>query len=262
MQTQWNDMPSQIKNIIDGSEFSEIHQGYSSSQVFKVVSREKGYFYLKINRVSQHFSFLHEIQILQWLHGKISVPEVVEYVRDDRFEYVVLTEIPGINCVEAMTTLDYTQIVKLLAEGLLAIHQLEISQCPFDESIDTKLKHAQIRLDHGLVDESDFDAERQGMTAQEIKESLEKSRPHEEDSVFTHGDYCLPNIILRNHRVSGYIDLGRAGISDRYNDLAIASRSICENLGLEYEEYFFKQYGIETIDIEKIAYYRMMDELF
>ncbi len=221
MQTQWNDLPSQIKNFIDGAELTEIHQGCSGSQVFQVTHRNQENFYLKTNLVSPHFSILHEIGILEWLHGKLRVPEVVEYVQDDRREYVVLTEIPGINCVEAMAVLEFRQIVALLAEGLREIHQVDISQCPFDESIDAKLRHAQHHLDLELVDESDVDDERQGMTAQEVMESLYQLRPKEEDFVFNHGDYCLPNILVRNDRVSGYIDLGRAGISDRYNDLAI-----------------------------------------
>lgn len=92
--------------------------------------------------------------------------------------------------------------------------------------------------------------------------SLEERRPDEQELVFTHGDYYLPNILLQGKRISGFIDLDRAGIADRYNDLAIASRSIAYNLGADYEQCFFLAYGIENVDEEKIEYYRMMDELF
>jgi aminoglycoside phosphotransferase len=100
------------------------------------------------------------------------------------------------------------------------------------------------------------------MTASQVLDLLQQDRPPENDLVFNHGDYCLPNVIIQNDQVSGFVDLGRAGVSDRYNDLAIASRSIKYNLGPKYEVLFFEYYGMGKVNPDKIAYYRMMDELF
>ena len=63
-------------------------------------------------------------------------------------------------------------------------------------------------------------------------------------------------------RISGFIDLATAGIPDKYNDLAIASRSVAHNLGAEYETIFFDAYGLDSVDREMIEYYRPLDELF
>ena len=39
------------------------------------------------------------------------------------------------------------------------------------------------------------------------------------DHVVMHGDYCLPNLILSDARLSGFIDLGNGGVGDRHCDL-------------------------------------------
>src|SRR5439155_1556483 len=77
---------------------------------------------------------------------------------------------------------------------------------------------------------------------------LVATRPAGEDLVLTHGDYCLPNVILRgptlgNPGLAGFVDVGRAGLADRYRDLALASRSIAANLGAAWVAPFFAHYG-------------------
>lgn len=62
--------------------------------------------------------------------------------------------------------------------------------------------------------------------------------------------------------VTGVIDWGRAGVSDRYRDLAIASRSIGQNFGPEYERLFFEAYGIAKVEEDKVRFYRLLDEFF
>lgn len=96
----------------------------------------------------------------------------------------------------------------------------------------------------------------------------------EEDPVFSHGDYCLPNLFLKEGKVSGYMDLGRSGIADRYQDIALCYRSLKHNYSGRYggkvytqlnpdfrPESLFEELGIEP-DWEKIRYYILLDELF
>ena len=240
----------------------EVNIGCSNSQVYKVLNDDY-VLYLKTQAISEYFSFDHEVQILQWLYEKLPVPEVVEYAKGLEREYILLSEIPGENCVEAMKTLDHKEIIFLLATGLRTIHSLDISACPFNERIDEKLKKAQYNIDNNLVDEDDFDEGRRGITtSSEILLCLHNTRPPENSLVFSHGDYCLPNILIQHNKVNGFIDLDRAGISDRNNDLAIASRSIQYNLGDDYEKLFFEYYGLDHVNQAKIEYYRLMDELF
>lgn len=262
MKDQYAAFPQSLRKRLEECDVREVHIGMSDTRVFHLAYANRGKFYLKIGDVSNHALLLHEVGILQWLQGKINVPEVIDYIHADGKEYMLLTEVPGTTCLDAMDSVPAGKLAALLAEGLREIHQVDITDCPYDETVATKLENAQTNLANGWVDESDFDAERIGMTGQEILGLLKEQRPVTEDLVFTHGDYCLPNVLLRHGQVSGYIDLGRAGVSDRYNDLAIASRSIIRNLGAKYQTEFFNAYGVSKLDEEKIAYYRMMDEMF
>lgn len=79
------------------------------------------------------------------------------------------------------------------------------------------------------------------------------------------GDYCLPNIIVSNGNLSGFIDWARAGVADRYQDLALAARSPRHNMGPrghELASLFFQEYGMKHVDFRKLHYYILLDELF
>ena len=92
-----------------------------------------------------------------------------------------------------------------------------------------------------------------------------------DDIVLTHGDYCLPNIFAKGDCISGFIDLGKAGPADRWQDIAIAIRSLDHNFDGRYFDgkpiFDFKpQMFLDTLGVEmneeKYRYYYLLDELF
>ncbi|MBT3785044.1 hypothetical protein HOF92_08705 [bacterium] len=46
-------------------------------------------------------------------------------------------------------------------------------------------------------------------------------------------------------KIVGFIDLSRAGVSDRYQALALAWRSIRYNFGAGFDDLLFEEYGVE-----------------
>ena len=94
----------------------------------------------------------------------------------------------------------------------------------------------------------------------------------------SHGDYCLPNLFGVGERVTGFIDLGRSGVGDKWCDIAICFRSLNHNYSGKYQKKYqekyqkkanmvydemllFRELGIKP-DWEKIKYYILLDELF
>ncbi|MGN0203975.1 MAG: phosphotransferase [Coprococcus sp.] len=91
-----------------------------------------------------------------------------------------------------------------------------------------------------------------------------------EELTLSHGDFCLPNIFFEGQRLAGFIDLGRMGLADKWQDIALCYRSLLHNYdgiynGKKYEGFepgmLFEKLEIEP-DWEKIRFYLLLDELF
>ena len=117
------------------------------------------------------------------------------------------------------------------------------------------------RVKSGLVDATrDFHVEHGDLTVESALAQLVHLRPQQENLVVCHGDYCLPNVLISNARVSAYVDLGELGVADRWWDLAVATWSVTWNLGPGWENLFLETYGVER-DAGKAAFYQLLYDL-
>ena len=91
-------------------------------------------------------------------------------------------------------------------------------------------------------------------------QSWREEDPSAEELVICHGDYCFPNMIIRDQQVVGFVDLGELGVADRWWDLAVATWSTTWNVGPAWEDAFLAAYEIEP-DHARIAYYRLLYDL-
>ena len=70
--------------------------------------------------------------------------------------------------------------------------------------------------------------------------------------VLVHGDACLPNIMVSNGKLSGYIDLEDMRIDDKEVDLAAGVWSLQFNFGPGFGIQFLQKYGIENPSEEMV----------
>jgi aminoglycoside phosphotransferase len=249
----------ELRHLLGNETWHTVTTGCSGTYVFRI-----GEAYLKINPISAVDRLDDERTRLEWLQGRLPVPRVLYYGADASYEYLLLSAIPGIMACEQSLRDDIPKVVHLLAQGLRMIHSVPIHDCPFDRSLPITMELARQRVEAGLVDESDFGAEQAGKRASDLYAELLPQRPQTEELVFTHGDYCLPNILLdwQHNCISGFIDLARAGIADRYHDLALAARSLAFNFDARWIPLLFQEYGLAEPDEDKIRFYKLLDEFF
>lgn len=213
-----------------------------------------------------------EYHMMMWLQGRLPVPEVKGFYSDGKTNYLLMSKLKGNMACDSVIIKDTEKMVKLLAKGLKLLWQADINDCPRVINLDYKLEYALYRVNNNLIDLEDAEPETFGTDGfanpMELYEYLKDNRP-EEEYVLVHGDYCLPNVFFDKDEVSGYLDLGRCGIADKWQDIALAVRSLEHNLEEvgNCEEFhklyhlFFNELGLEP-DEEKIKYYILLDEFF
>ncbi|HEX8036640.1 MAG TPA: APH(3') family aminoglycoside O-phosphotransferase [Ktedonobacterales bacterium] len=257
-------LPREIARPLSGATLNQITIGRSGSQVYLARAEGQPARYLKIASQPFRDELADERYRLDWLRGRLPVPEVLAFARDNEYSYLLLSEVPGTVACDAAFSTNIAALVQLLASGLRQVHQLDMAGCPFDMRLDQRIAQAERRMRGGAVDEEDFDESRLGKSVETLFEQLLSERPAEEDLVFTHGDFCLPNVLIdrAHNRVSGFVDWSRAGVADRYQDLALAARSLAYNFGPGYEPLLWEAYGIDRHDAAKVAYYQLLDEFF
>jgi hypothetical protein len=106
------------------------------------------------------------------------------------------------------------------------------------------------------TDEGDYEEHRH-LDAQGALGQLERLLPDGEDVVVCHGDYCPPNALIRDGRVTAYVDLGELGVADPWWDLAVATGAITWNFGPGLEPLFLSVYGAPP-DPQRQAFYRLL----
>lgn len=253
-------LPEELQRHIAGAEAEAIKVGMSGSQVWRIGTEH----YLKITPSGFIRAVRPEALRLEWLADKLPVPEIRYYGEDDQREYLLMSTLPGLIAFDRAFQDDVGTVVRLLAEGLRMFHDLPIADCPFDQRLDVTIAAAHQHMIDGEVDEDDIDMPWHGRPLRQIYNELVARRPSEEDLVFTHGDYCLPNILINPETMilSGFIDLGRAGIADRYQDIALCARSLIHNWGQHWVMPFYEAYGLDTVDVKKSLFYLMLDEFY
>ena len=258
-----NSLPYPIWSRLRGYNSDGCNQRTEScSDVFLYTHPLKSGLILKTRDVRlrpQEPDLLAETVALTWLQDNLPVPEYRCFHVEGDIQYLLMTQLEGVTGIHPDVTDDPAHLVREFARGLREIHALDIGSCPMDWCMSRFFSWAEDLIDGGVFD----DRIPAGGTRDGLREELDAIKaalPEEEDLVFTHGDYCLPNVLFKDGELTGFIDLGFAGVGDRYLDFVSASWTIQRNLGEEWISPFFHAYGLEHPDREKMKTWQSVFE--
>lgn len=253
-------LPAEIQRLLKNAAWQPISIGCSGNDVFRITLPNHSAYCLKRAPRSVDAELHAEKARLEWLQGRLPVPMVEAFIVDDQHTYLLLSAVSGVMACDRMFMNNISNLVHAVADGLQMIHELHYLQCPFEQRTEQQLAHAQQRVAQGLVDHSDISS---GRNPCDVLADLIAHQPTHEELVFTHGDASLPNILIdpKTIEVTGFIDVGCAGIADRYQDLALTARSLAYNFGPGHESLLWKAYGLSHVDQNKIWFYQQMDAL-
>ncbi|MGH6854837.1 MAG: APH(3') family aminoglycoside O-phosphotransferase [Aestuariivirga sp.] len=254
-------VPPALQSIIGGYTWLAAKDGLSGADVFELQAEGRPRLFVKTEKCGLFNEVADEAGRLAWLSSTgMPCPDVLAYLTDQDRSWLVMTAIAGED-LGSTPALPPAAVVEIAAGALAKLHRINPASCPFDHSASKRVEIARARMAAGLVDEDDFDEARQGRSAAELFDILLREVPDHEDLVVTHGDACLSNLMAEHGMFTGFIDIGRLGVADRHQDLALIARDIATNFGTHWVEPFFRRYGY-TADPAKLAFFQLMDEFF
>lgn len=258
-------IPESIRKLLPADEYTLDRIGCSEANVLMFEDRV-----LKIEKDCN--SSANELNMMRWLQGRLPVPEIIAADRVDDTRYLLMSRIPGVYLCNEEILDDQERLAALVAEGLQTMWAVDVATCPTDRSLDAKFREIETGIRNGSIT---MDTARQEDTygpsgfasPSALFDWLVKNRLAEE-LVLSHGDYCLPNVFCNDRGLTGYIDLGYAGVADKWVDIEQVIWSMWANSTGQFggkvrafdRELLFKALKMER-DEDRLRYYSLLSEL-
>jgi len=217
--------------------------------------------FAKVDRAGCYPTLRGEAERMIWAAAYLPVPVVVVLEQRGATSILLTEALPGRDATDPAWRDDLGTLVAALGRGLRAFHEAVGEEwCPFRFDTERALDHVRRRIAVDDIDPAGFHEEHDHLSPAAALTQLQATVPDEEDLVVCHGDYCPPNVLLSDHTVTGYVDLGELGAADRWWDVAVGGWSTCWNFGPQFEALFYESYGIAP-DPARLRFFRLLYDL-
>lgn len=241
---QLEDFPSLLHPFLQGSRIFD-SSSHSGAIVWYL---DKGY-YLKMDEKGK---LAQEALLAKWFESQqLGVP-VISYFSEDK-DYLLTQKANGKPAHHYLE--NPKKLCQIMAHTLRKLHSMKPNNFPLTNRLEQYKSYAETAYQAGNFYDKAL-IPRFGITNRKEAYELIKNQGHRlKADTFIHGDFCLPNLILKgDYQFSSLIDVGLAGMSDRHIDLFWAIWSLHYNLGTDsYTDYFLDCYGRQNIDESKLA---------
>ncbi len=188
-----------------------------------------------------------EAALTQFFHRKGLAAEVLAYESLDA-DWMLTRRLPGEDCLDAQYRADPLRLCDKTAELLRQLHEADFTGCPVPNHTADYLATARHNWAHHIWDDSLFPDNWGYASPEEAWAEIQRNGASLRCDTLLHGDYCLPNILLDNWKLSGFIDLDSGGVGDRHVDLFWGMWSLFFNLKTDrYRDRFLDAYGRDVI---------------
>ena len=208
------------------------------------IEKDRGY-YLKVAAAG---TLEREAEMATYFRSLSLGAEVLHFATHNGHDLFLTARLAGEDCTHEDFLAQPKWLSDTIATELRKLHEINPASCPIKDRTAEYIKTVEKNYSLGKFDpEFGFaDMEKAYSIFKNGKDSLKCD-------TLLHGDYCLPNIMLKNRKLSGFIDLGSGGIGDRHIDLFWGAWTLNFNLKTDkYRERFFDAYGRDLVDPELI----------
>ena len=195
----------ELKKLIEKYRCVKDTEGMSPAKVYKLVGENEN-LYLKMTD-SRYKGTTYDVErekdMMLWLEGKLPVPKVLHFERHDGWSNLLMSEADGVLCSEEYEDEQSPEkIIELYAECIRLFHSIDISDCPYTNSLDSRLAELDYLLNNDLadVDCENWEEDTPFKDPRELYDFLKTEKP-EEELVFSHGDLGDSNIFVKDGKV-------------------------------------------------------------
>lgn len=236
------EMPEDIRRFVSAANIYDSSCSPEAKVYF--IDKENGY-YLKC---SGRGMLEKEFRMTEYFYSKGIGAEVLNYISDDS-DWLLTTAVIGEDCTHERYLMNPKRLCDTIAYELRKLHETDYINCPVQDRTAEYLAGAEKNYRTGNYDKSNFPDSFGYHSAKEAYDVLIAEKDALQSKVLLHGDYCLPNIILNNWKMSGFIDVGCGGVGDRHIDIFWGAWTLWFNLKTnKYHERFLDAYGRDKAD--------------
>lgn len=245
--------PAEFRSLLQGA---AVYDSSCSPQArVWFIDRDAGYFLKASEKGSLH---TEAVMTRYFAEKHLSAP-VVAYLSEQR-DWLLTARVPGEDCIHPDYLAHPERLCDTLAELLRRLHETDAAGCPVTDRNARYLATVEENYRRDVFDGSYRMPDTCAANPEAAYAYVQANKHLLKVDALLHGDYCLPNILLKDFRFSGFIDLGNGGIGDRHIDLFWGAWTLNYNLKTErYRDRFFDAYGRRDIDPEKLRLVSVME---